>query len=320
MFATLKNLFQKNPPQPSADPELVDLLVEIASPSIKLARKYQERLSPYVYWAEGHAAQFTAQWPQPVTLSVENWRHDRLLQLLFATPSRMGELIGENPLLHQWFGNNPFVDTACLVFTADVKQKMRYGMVEEGGQIRQDVPQQVLQFAGYRVGKPAESASALINAGPRRILEIVAAQANINIERLEAEKAALDSELLNARTMLRMAQANTPEYTHQQSRINTLTEQLQALNISRGPDQLCELLITELAATPDILTLEKESFMVDSMGIIGSNMGDEQSVEISEIVLQSQDPIRKLLMIFEVPRSLLQTPSKPTTFTGEARF
>jgi hypothetical protein len=320
MFAAIKKLFRKEAELPRAAPELVDMLVDIASPNIKLARKYQERLSPYVYWAESHAAQFTAQWPSPLALTVENWRQERILQLLFATPARMGELIGQNQRLHTWFAHHPFIDSCFVVFTADSRQKMRYGMVEEGGQIRQDVPQQVVQFSGYRVNSPAETVDELIQAGPKRILELVAAQTQLHIKALDEEKMQLDSELLNARTMLRMAQAHSPEYTHQQNRINTLTAALQASNIARGPDALCDLFITELAATPEILTLKKQTLTVDSMGVIASGLGDEQAIEISELVLQGPEPICKLMLILEVPRSLLQTPSTPTTFTGEARF
>ncbi|WP_373973995.1 hypothetical protein NT239_10095 [Chitinibacter sp. SCUT-21] len=320
MFSAIKKLFSKAAEQPRAPAELVDFLVEIANPNIKLARKYQERLSPYVYWAQSHAAQFTTQWPEPIALNTENWRHQRILQLLFATPARMGELIGQNPGLHQWFALNPFVDECFVVFTADSRQKMRYGMVEEGGQIRQDVPQQVLQFAGYRVHTPAGTCAELIQAGPRRILEIVAAQTNIRINALDEEKARLDSELLNARTMLRMAKPHTPEYQHQHARIQDLTQSLQECNVARGPDGLCELFITELAATPDILTLEKHMMTVDSMGIIASGLGDEMPIEISELVLQSQQNVRKLMLILQVPRSLLQAPSTPATFNGEARF
>lgn len=320
MFAALKNLFQKAPATPRAAPELVDMLVEIASPTIKLARKYQERLSPYVYWAENHAAQFTARWPAPIALTTEQWRQQRILQLLFATPARMGELLGQHPMLHSWFAHHPFIDTCYVAFTADSRQKMRYGMVEDGGQIRQDVPQQVLQFGGYQIHSPAESVAELLQVGPKRILELVAAQTNLHIQTLEAEKTQLDAELLNARTMLRMAQAHSPEYAHQQNRINTLTEELQRSNIARGPDALCELFITELAATPDILTLEQQTVLVDAMGVIGSGLGDEQTIELSELVLQNQDPIRKLLLILAIPRDLLQAPSTPTTFTGEAQF
>lgn len=320
MFSFITKLFQSAPRPACASPELVDQLIDIANPSIKLARKYQERLGPYVHWAEQHAAQFTAQWPTPVLLSVENWRKSRILQLLFATPARMGELIGQSPLLHSWFAHQPFIDSCFVVFTADSRQKMRYGMVEEAGQIRQDVPQQILQFSAYRLSSPAESVDELIQAGPKRILELVAAQTNLHINALDAQKTQLESELLNARTMLRMAKAHTPEYSHQQNRIQSLTEALQASNIERGPDALCELFITELAATPDILTLEKQILHVDPMGVIASGMGDEQAVEIAELVLQGPEPLRKLMLILEVPRSLLQTPSTPAGFTGEAIF
>ncbi|WP_410499876.1 hypothetical protein [Chitinibacter sp. S2-10] len=320
MLDKLTALFSKAPDLPRAEPELVDALVEIANPNIKLARKYQERLSNYVYWAGQHAARFATQWPTPQALNIENWRAQRILQLLFATPARMGELIGQNQQLYRWFASHPFIDSACVVFTANSIQKMRYGMVEEGGQIRQDVPQQVLQFNEYRVSTPSESLADLLQAGPRRILELVAMQANIGIARLEAEKVRLDDELLNARTMLRMAEAHSPQYTHQQNRIEQLTEQLQQNSSARSPDALCELLITELAATPDILTLEKQTLQVNPLGVIASGMGDEQAMEISELVLQRSEPVRKLMMIFEVPRSLMQAPTAAPAFTGDARF
>jgi hypothetical protein len=320
MFSKLKNLFSPHSNAPKADPALVDFLVEIASPNIKLARKYQDRIAPYAYWAESHAAQFATQLSEPIALTVENWRQMRLLQLLFATPNRMGELIGQDAQLQAWFSAHPQTDSACLVFTARSSQKMRYGMVEEEGKIRRDVPQQVLIFDQYHLGIICESEQALQTAGSKRILETVAHQASLSFAQLEAEKAELEDQLVNARTMLRMSPSHSPGYQAQQQRIEHLCAQLQSLNEARSPDALCEQLITELAATPDILTLEHTSVIVDAMGVIASGIGNEQEIKLSEIVLQRQEPIRRLILTLSIPRSLMQAPAQRSAFTGDAQF
>lgn len=311
MLGILKQWLGRTPAPPSADPALIDQLVELAAPQVKLARKYQQRLGPYVHWAEEHAARFTAQWPPALRLDAEHWRQHRLLQLLFANPARMGELIGEHPALHAWFAAHPLADETVVVFTADIQRKHSFGMVEEGGQIRQDVAQQRLQFGHYRISSAVDSLAALQAAGPRRLLEVVAQQASFALTQLGQEKQALEEALLNARTMLRMASPHSADYDKQQARIAELTAQLQANASARSPDAQCERLIAELAATPDLLTLQTETLAVDPLGVIDSGMGDEQTIELSEIVLHGEPPVRKLLQILIIPRSLLQTPAAP---------
>ncbi|MBM5574199.1 hypothetical protein [Deefgea sp. CFH1-16] len=324
MWSTIRSWFTAKPKLSADDEATIERLVDIAHPHIRLARNYLTRLAPYMRWAQTHANALAAQLPAPIELNNESWRKDRTLQLLFATPDRMSEVIGRDPGLQAWFAAWPLVDVAYVGLIADAQEKVRFGMSEHAGQIRQDVPQKLLIFSNYQLGQPAQSPDALMQLGAERILDTVAIQAQLAIANVENKKKQLESTLVNARTMLRMQNSNSmtpsPEQIEQQTRIKNLTAELQVIHQQLNPDALCELLITELAATPDILRLEVRHCNVDRMGIIDSESSDNQRITLPELILQREHPIEKLIILMAVPRQLMQAPSEKHGFPEQVIF
>lgn len=321
MWSTIQSWFAPKPKISGYDATLIERLVDIAHPHIRLARNYQSRLVSYIGWAHEHATALATQLPDPIALTVENWREDRTLQLLFATPDRMSEIVGGDSELQTWFSTWPLADIAYVGLIADANEKTRYGVCEIDGQIRQDVPQKLLIFANHRIGIPAESPDALVQLGALRILDTVANQAQLAIAAIENKKKQIDDELINARTMLRM-HGNTPSaaQTAQKERIKTLTTELQSIHEMLNPEAMCELLITELAATPDIVQLHIHSCNVDRMGVVDGEDSDNQIIELPELILQRETPIEKLILLVSVPRTLMQAPTKATQFPDQAIF
>jgi len=321
MWSTIQSWFAPKPKISADDEALIERLVDIAHPHIRLARHYQSRLVSYIAWAHAHATALATQLPAPIALTVENWRNDRTLQLLFATPNRMSEIVGNDKDLQTWFATWPLAETAYVGLIADAEEKTRYGVSEVDGQIRQDVPQKLLVFSNHRIGIPAESADALVQLGALRILDTVANQAQLAISAIETKKKQIDDELINARTMLRM-HGNTPSaaQTAQKERIKVLTSELQTIHDTLNPEAMCELLITELAATPDIVQLQIHRCNVDRMGVVDGEDSDNQIIELPELILQREIPIEKLILLVAVPRALMQTPIETAAFPDQAIF
>ncbi len=321
MWRTIQSWFAAKPKLSLDDEALIERLVDIAHPHIRLARNYQSRLMSYVGWAHAHATSLATQLPAPIALTIENWRENRTLQLLFATPDRMKEIVGCNSALQTWFATWPLADIAYVGLIADANEKTRYGLSEVDGQIRQDVPQKLLIFANHRIGIPAESADALVQLGAVRILDTVANQAQMAICAIESKKKQIDEELINARTMLRMY-GSTPSAAHtaQKERIKTLTAELQSIHEMLNPEAMCELLITELAATPDIVRLQIHTCNVDRMGVIDSDDSDNKLIKLPELILQRETPIEKLILLAAVPRALMQAPIDDSGFPDRVIF
>ena len=321
MWSTIQSWFASKPKISADDEALIERLVDIAHPHIRLARNYQSRLVSYIGWAHAHATALATQLPAPIALTVENWRENRTLQLLFATPDRMSEIVGNDTELQTWFATWPLADLAYVGLIADAHEKTRYGASEVDGQIRQDVPQKILIFSNHRIGIPAESADALVQLGALRILDTVANQAQLAIAHLENKKKQIDDELINARTMLRMY-GNTPSAAQaaQKERIKTLTDELQSIHNLLNPEAMCELLITELAATPDIVRLQVHTCNVDRMGVIDGEDSDNQLIELPELILQRDTQVEKLILLVTVPRSLMQAPTDQTGFPDRVIF
>ncbi|MGL4996673.1 MAG: hypothetical protein ACRC6G_10945 [Deefgea sp.] len=321
MWSTIQSWFAAKPKISAEDEALIERLVDIAHPHIRLARNYASRLVSYVGWAHAHATALATQLPLPIALTVENWRENRTLQLLFATPDRMKEIVGSDSELQTWFATWPLADIAYVGLIADAHEKTRYGVCEVDGQIRQDVPQKLLIFANHRIGIPAESADALVQLGALRILDTVANQAYLAITAIENKKKQIDDELINARTMLRMYGSKpSAAQAAQKARISTLTDELQLIHQTLNPEAMCELLITELAATPDIVRLQIYTCNVNRMGVIDSEDSDNQLIELPELILQRETPIEKLILLVAVPRPLMQAPAKQSDFPDQVIF
>ncbi len=324
MWSTIQSWFSSRPKLDAADEALIERLIEISHPHIRLAHHYISRLAPYVGWAQAHATTLATQLPAPIELNVENWRKDRTLQLLFATPDRMNDIVGNDANLQTWFTNNPLADIAYVGLVADAEEKIRYGMSEMDGKVRQDVPQKLLVFSNHRIGAPAQSADALVQLGAQRILDTVARQAHVDIVAIETRKKQLDDELINARTMLRMQGVGqlSPNAAQQsqQTRINNLTNELQTIHTQLNPEALCELLITELAATPDIVRLHIQSCAVNRMGIINGDDDDNQIIHLPALILQPTTTIEKLILLMAVPRQLMQARTEKTGLPDQIIF
>ncbi|WP_028451446.1 hypothetical protein [Chitinilyticum aquatile] len=318
MWDTLKQLWNRPDPLAGVNTALIEQLVELASPRIRLASRYQEKLAPYLGWAEAHATATATRLPAPMALTAENWRQHRLLQLLFATPQRMNEIISQNSILPDWFYDWPLADSVCTLLMVTPREETRYGLSEQDGQLRQDVPQRLLTFRDHQLGRPVESPEALQALLPLQILDLVASQARHEIAGFEAEKAQLEEELGNARVMLRLGSDSTPEAAaakaRQQERIQTLTAELERAHAALNPEALCDVLVTQLAATPELLRFSQHDYMVNALGMLDSEDGDTQPITLTECTLARTPPITRVLIPVLINRS--QVPPRDTTPTG----
>ncbi|MBE9607972.1 hypothetical protein [Chitinilyticum piscinae] len=300
MWNTIKQLWNRPDPLAGVDLALIEQLVELASPKIRLASRYKERLAPYLGWAEAQATATAAHLPAPVMLTSESWRQDRLLQLVFATPQRMHEVINQHGILAQWFYDWPLADSLCTLLVVTPHEQTRYGVSEQDGQLRQDVPQRLLTFRDHRLGRAVESPAALQALLPLQILDMVAGEARRSIELLEAEKTQLEDELGNARVMLRLASTSTPEAAadkaRQEERIRSLTTELERSHQALNPDALCDILETQLAATPDLLQMSCREYRVNGLGMIDSEDGDALPLHLTEYTLARTPPIVRVLI------------------------
>ena len=85
----------------SVDPAFIDQLVDTASPRIKMADSYRQRLAPLVEHACSLVHVLGEKLPAPVALTAESWRNNRLLGVAFANPDRMAELVASDERIRQ---------------------------------------------------------------------------------------------------------------------------------------------------------------------------------------------------------------------------
>ncbi|WP_028455058.1 hypothetical protein [Chitinilyticum litopenaei] len=307
MLENLKRLLKRPDPLALVDPLLIDQLADLACPRIRLASRYREKLAPYLGWAEARATETVSLLPTSLPLTPESWRQHRLLQLVFATPQRMQEIINQDKRLAAWFYDWPLADQLCTLLSVDPQEQTRYGVAEQDGQLRQDVPQRLLTFREHRFGQLTDSEAGLHALLPLQILDLVAGLARSEVAALESEKAQLEEEVGNARVMLRLGNDATPQAAaarqQQQERIRSLTAELERTHAAMNPDALCELLVTQLAATPDLLSIAQRSYTANRLGLLDTGDDDEEQLLLTECTLARTPPLTRVLIPVIIPRT-----------------
>lgn len=310
MWQWLQRLFGGGAPPANADPALIDRLVEIASTRIKMADNYRYRLAPLVAHACEQIREFEEKLPAPILLAPENWRRSPILNHAFANPDRMSELVNASEGVREWFDAHPLADSAFAVLSMAHDVEQRYGMEESNGQVRQDVLQEVLVLRDHRFGPPTATADELARQARRLVLEELAHHAARRIEGLQTDRDHLESELNTLRIALRLGGSvdpidASPMQRHRLQRIAYLTDELAATRKALDPEQQLGVLAAALRNPQGQLRFTETRLLVDPFGVLRDSENSRE-VELVEIEIIADTPLRCAMQPVEIPRRLLQ--------------
>ncbi len=293
------------------DPAFIDQLVEIASPRIKMASNYRQRLAPLVQHACAQAKMLGEKLPAPLPLTSETWRQNRLLGLAFANPERMAALAASNDKIRQWFGEHPLADKAFSILAMNHEVEQRYGMEECQGMVRQDVLQEVLVLRDHRFGDPVATEGELARQAYLRTMEELAHHAARRIQGLEAERNLIDDEIQTLRITLRLGGSTDPlnassMQRQRQKRLDFLLQELEQTRSALEPEALLGILCAALRNPERQLRYTETELQVDALGILRPGNPQARPVRLVEIEMIADTPIRRVLLPVEIPKSLVR--------------
>lgn len=323
MWQFVKRLLSRDETAAKVDPALIDRLVEVASPRIKLADNYRQRLAPMALHAGERVQLLEAKLPAPQPLTTESWRQSALLNVAFANPERMAAVAASSEAVYQWFAEHPLAERAFTVLAMSREVAHRYGMEEQDGRVRQDVLQEVLVLRDHRFGEPVGTLDEFSRHAHLRAMEELAHHAARRIQGLEADRDLIENEINTLRVALRLGGSTdlldaSPMQRQRLKRLDFLLEELEQTRSALEPAAQLDILSATLRDPEGQLRFTETELEVDALGILRPGDPQAQRIRLIEIEMIAEIPVRRVLLPVEIPRSLIRRedggPSEPAIF------
>ena len=173
--------------EPALLDEAVDAIVEAVEPRIRLVPRYRGRLAPVAARTIRFMRSLAPALPAPIELSSAAWSVDPTINAFFATATDVTALLGRDDALQGFFANaaNIGCDAAhCLLAMRREERRVLASAIVDG-QLRSDVAQTTVGFAGHRLLAITGDALATRRLVGQAILERMASLA---LERIVATR------------------------------------------------------------------------------------------------------------------------------------
>ena len=263
---------------------LIELATERAvdgtDPRLRLQPGYRKRLREPILQAIDHVVALVDAIPEPLPAGARQHGAEPRLAAVFSSAARMLELLSRDPALTAYLasaeGRGAEIVTTLLV--AERVERNILGMDLVGDQVRRDVPQVAVSFAGHRLLDPNASETENRRLLKRRAFDHLLMLALARIAELKAERA----DLARQRDLLRRKltalerggwsfaapEGEPPDAETLSADLDAITTQLEAL----GADQHqlgihLGILGETLADAPHQLWAEPITLWLDSMNI-----------------------------------------------------
>lgn len=161
------------------------------APQVRLASRYEARLTPVIGKTIGHVRELVAMLPAPRVATPEAWSGDPHLRAMFATPEDIVHLLGETRDLRGWFDDHIAADHAYAILGSTLVERGVLVTAQEGGVMRSDVARTAVGFEDKRIRFCSEAEDALRQEVVQRIVEQFALEATSRVAGEAAQRDAL---------------------------------------------------------------------------------------------------------------------------------
>ncbi|MCG8486189.1 MAG: hypothetical protein MI756_01835 [Chromatiales bacterium] len=298
MFSFIKNLLSSGEPHASAysRDELdkhIEMAVERFDSRLKLIPGYRKKLVPAVESALIHTDALIAELPGPVDLSRQAYSSDPRVNAYFGSVDQMEHVFSHSADFRE-FVKRP--DSFSLthgyaLMVMSRQEKSVLGHAQVGDMIQSEVMQQVVNFTGHQLVKPADSEESVRYDLRERAFQHLIAEAVLKLARHTEKKADLDRERIHLKMELKTLQAEdgaldfvAEEIDQTRSRADQLRKQLAEVELkhdkaSRGLETIndyFELLINVFNHSDTYCGLENRTDCLGQHNVVAdSNDGSE---------------------------------------------
>ncbi|RZI40774.1 hypothetical protein EGT07_22690 [Herbaspirillum sp. HC18] len=273
--------------------ETVERILKL-HPRLRLANRYQSRLTPALAVALKYVEDLVASVPQPRDATAAAWAHDPYIHAFFIAPDDIARVISRSPDLRAYFECNPDVQEVCAVLGMAMTERRTLGVALEAGNLRRDVVQTTVNFSDHQVRMCGRSEEDLRHAIVRRLVDQLALDGLARIaedrsrrDLLEQERALLQTRLQllerQGEGMRAMLGGGTEAVSEDLARLQEQMEEnernMDSLGVKTDAldielDRMCEI----FSDPQEHLYLNSKRLRLDRMNIIQERI-DQQDVE-----------------------------------------
>jgi hypothetical protein len=296
-------------------------LVAVPNPRIALLPGYRTALMPGMRTATGYIRQMLEHLPAPLELSLLSFTLDRRLGLFFSSPVSLLSLLKQDQALLEFFRSPSFGDDVYALLLMERSDSLRFGVVNQGGEIRADVAQTVVSFDHHRLALASPSLDALRERLPGRAMELLLQVVSHRLVLLERERVGLDCELTQVR--MRLSALSNPglvlvdampsdEVLPQGreallARLSVLQQRLSELKAALDLSGALGSIAGMLADPDSCLRLSPVSLCLDRMGIVQTEETGQELTHllIEEVLLGADDSAPRVVLPVHVSRQAI---------------
>lgn len=284
MINFLQSLFGRDVKQGSYPESLVKKAIERAvdgtDPWLRAVSGYRKKLRPSVLKAMDHVVKLVDSLSPPIAMEPGSITKEPLFRTVFISGSNLQKILDSDPGLEKY--RQETGDGAHRIFSLlamDKTEKTFSGAARSGTIVLRDVLQKAVNFHGHRLLDPAESEEESRRQLKRRAFDHLLSQAlkRISAAKVEQEKLARYRKLYKSKLdLLRQAgwsfedpgTEDAPEHSVVEEKLRKIEAQLlEPGRDDRGLEVYLDILANVLGQPEDYLWLEKETLIVDSMGV-----------------------------------------------------
>lgn len=218
----------------------IERAVDGTDSRLRLLSGYHKRLLEPVVTALDHAVALVDDLPEPVAASREVYRDEPRLSAVFASSESMLERLGRDLVLRDFLaGPGRYAKQVTALLRAEKVEKHILGRDLVDGQMRRDVPQVAVNFAGHHIVAPSQSETETRCLLKQRAFDQVVTLALARIASAQVERADLarQRDLLKRKLValergdlsFQPPQAGFPDRRSLVSELERITEQLHRL-------------------------------------------------------------------------------------------
>ncbi len=294
-LAFLLGFFRPEGPDVPELDEALGRAVSLVDSRLPQARGWPKRYRRPIAAALEQAGHVAGAIPGPVRLDAESFQFDPLVHALFASTQQMQEVIRDSQAIRDYVAAGGKGE-AYLLLTAHRQERQVFGVDDEGGVLRRDVPQRLVWFSDHQLAGPAPTLAEARNRLTWTLFDRFLERVRVGFERIKQEKERLGFE--KERAFDRLRRAKGEERPALQKALDSVLAQLGETIETLELNHLHEVFETILSHPKDCLYVEEQALILDRMNRVRTQARGEATVSVGflDIIERYREPRTAVLV------------------------
>lgn len=289
--------------------EVVEMVVDVVDPKIRILSRYNKRLRNSVETTWKYLDTLASYLPASMHISRKSFSIDPAVRVLFENVESMLRLLNESEKLTGFFTDHPNAEKAHVFLSMDKNERTFLGVELDGEMLKRDVMQTAVTFTDHHLLSPAlseqdakEGIKCLGFVGLLHKINQLITQCHYDVKKLEETKQGITSEIRNLKSTSKNA---GDDEAFARASLEKLHDQLQEVEHdlvqarmkTDSPDRHVQFIVDVLGEPEEYLKVEEKSLSVNNLGI-----KTEQAHVIEYAEVEIEQLFKRVAMIVSFDR------------------